>query len=84
MPITIKGIRVEGVTIAADVEMGGFRINDASYSLISSTDHVLAKQSIDGYGGLSLKASPETQKALYAFMASYKRDVIGVLGLEFE
>jgi len=84
MAITIKGIRIEGVDVKSNLEAGGYVIDNASYSLISSTDHVLAKQIIGGYGGLSLKASAETQKALNAFMASYKRDVVAVLGLELE
>ena len=84
MPITIKGIRVEFVTIERSQESGGFDIKDARYSLVSSTDHVLATQPIGGYGGMSLKPSPDTRKALEAFMLSYKKDVVSVLGLELD
>lgn len=84
MAITIKGIRVDAVDIKLNVESGGVDIENAAYSLISSTDHVLAKQTIGGYGGLALKPSPETRKAMDAFMASYKRDVVAVLGLDLD
>jgi hypothetical protein len=82
--ITIKGIRVDTVSLKLDSENGGFDIESAGYSLISSTDHVLAKQSIGGYGSITLKPSPETRKAMDTFMANYKKDVIAVLGLDLE
>lgn len=83
MAITVKGIRIDSVSIerAADGRDG---INAAHYSLISSTDHVLAQQSIGGYGSMTLKASPETMKALEVFMQSYKTDVLKVLGLDLD
>jgi hypothetical protein len=80
--ITIKGIRVDFVSIERNESNGQESIKDARYSLISSTDHVLATQSIGGYGGLALKASPQTVKALENFMQLYKADVLAVLGLD--
>ena len=82
MAITIKGIRVDFVSIERIMESGRDEIKDARYSLISSTDHVLATQSIGGYNGLALKPSPETIKALEDFMRRYKADVLAVLGLD--
>jgi hypothetical protein len=82
MAITVKGIRVEFVSIEHQAETGRFTIKDARYSLISSTEHVLASSSIGGYGGLTLKPSTETLKLLEAFMLSYKNDVLAVLGLD--
>ena len=83
MAITIKGIRVEGLDIKKD-ENGGYGITQAEYSLISSADRVLAKQTIGGYNGLKVEPSASTVKALNDFMAAYKDDVRGVLGLELD
>ena len=82
MPITIKGIRIEDVSIGRDEEKGGDTLKSATYSLISSADKVLAKQSIGGYGNMTIEPSPATKKALAAFMDSYKADVATTLGLE--
>lgn len=84
MAITIKGIRVDNLILERNEENGRVEIKNAQYSLISSTDHVLAKQSIGSYGGVTLKASPQTLKALDTFMQSYKADVLAVLGLDLE
>lgn len=84
MAITIKGIRIDVVNIKRSDETGAGEIADAQYSLISSTEHVLARQTIGGYGGLTLKPSPATKKALDPFMSGYKADVIAVLGLDAE
>ncbi len=84
MPITIKGIRISTIVLKRSDESGKTDIENASYSLISSTDHVLATQPIGGYGGLALKPSVTTIKALEAFVTSYKKDVTDVLGLEQE
>jgi hypothetical protein len=81
MAITIKGIRIDIVSIKRSEETGGADIDSAQYSLISSTEHVLARQSIGSYGGFTLKPSPNTKKLLDSFMESYKADVVAVLGL---
>ena len=81
MAITIQGIRVNDIHLEPDVEHGNFKIGTAGYALISSTGKVLAKQTIGGYNGLALEASPETRKALDAFTKSYTNDVQAVLGL---
>ena len=82
MAITIKGIRIDDIAVTWNIERGAFVVSTASYSLISSVDKVLAKQSIGGYGAMVLEPSPDTIKALEAFTASYKRDVTATLGLE--
>ncbi len=81
MPITIKGIRLETVAIKRN-EDGGTKIESSEYSLISSVDKVLAKQTIGGYGGMVLEPSKETTAALNAFVESYRADVVATLGLE--
>jgi hypothetical protein len=84
MPITVKGIRVDYVNVKRSEESGRLEIENAAYSLISSTDHVLAKQPIGSYGGMALKPSPETIKKLEAFMAGYKADIQAACGLELD
>ena len=81
MAITIKGVRVDDIQIEPDKEAGGYKIKQAQYSLISSVDKVLAKQTIGGYQGTALEPSPETKKALEAFTLSYTKDVQSILGL---
>ena len=48
--ITLKGIRLESVGIERNEKSGSLELKAASYSLLSSTDHVLANQTIGGYG----------------------------------
>jgi hypothetical protein len=81
MAVTIKGIRLEDVSLHRK-EGGDFEIANSNYSLISSADKVLAKQTIGGYGGMVLQPSPVTVKALNDFIDSYRKDVHMVLGLE--
>jgi hypothetical protein len=80
MPITIKGIRVDSLTI--EKKEDGSEVTTAQYSLISSEDRVLAKQAIGGYNGMTIAPSPDTTKALVAFMRSYSSDVEKLLGLD--
>lgn len=82
MPITIKGIRIEDISISRDSDGGGFKIGSATYSLLSSADKVLAKQPIGGYGSMVLEPSPATVKALRDLVASYKQDIVMTLGLD--
>ena len=81
MAITISGIRVNDIHVEPDPERGGYKIKTAEYSLMSSTGKVLAKQTIGGYNGLVLEASPETRKALDVFTQSYVKDAQTLLGL---
>jgi hypothetical protein len=82
MPITLKGIRLESLTAERDDKTGSLALKTSSYSLISSTDKVLAQQTIGGYNNLVLTPSPETLKALETFLILYKKDITAVLGLE--
>lgn len=81
MAITIKGIKINSVNIQLDPETGGHKINSSEYSLISSEDKVLAKQTIGGYGGLVIEMSSTTKQTFEAFMKQYKQDVNTTLGL---
>lgn len=81
MPVTLKGIRLESVTLERQ-ESGKLDLKSASYSLLSSTDHVLANQSIGGYGDkLKLNPSPKTIELLNAFVDNYRNDITTLLGL---
>lgn len=83
MPITLKGIRLESVTLERVVESGKLEMKSASYSLLSSKDQVLANQTIGGYSDrLKINASPNTTKLLDAFLESYGKDLTATLGLE--
>ena len=81
MPITIKGLKVNNIHIEPDQSNGGYKISTADYSLVSSTDKVLAKQTIGGYQGMALEPSPATKQALEIFATSYAKDVQSLLGL---
>ncbi len=78
--ITIKGIRIDALTIARK-ENGDEEIT-ASYVLLSSTDKVLAKQEVGGYNGLKVQPSASTVKAFNDAITAYKADVNMVLGLD--
>jgi hypothetical protein len=80
MAITIKGIRLESVEVKRSEE--AMPSMEASYSLMSSVDKVLATQNVGGYSGLKLTPSPDTIKALNTFLASYRQDITTVLGLD--
>jgi len=84
MPITIKGIRIESLSIKTTGAEQGEGPITSEYSLISSDDKVLAKQSIGGYGGMKVQPSADTVGALNAFIKMYKRDINTVLGLPTE
>lgn len=81
MAVTIAGIKVNDVQIDPNTQGEGFVIKSASYSLISSTGKVLAKQAIGGYNNMALEPSTATKLALEAFMKSYVNDVQTLLGL---
>ncbi len=82
MAITIKGIRIDYIVLERDEVNGKVSIKSAQYSLISSTEHVLATQSINGYSGLALKPTAATLNNLDEFLKSYHADVLSVLGLD--
>lgn len=83
MAITIKGVRIESIELQRQDSTGKIELKSASYSLISSTDHVLANQSTGGYNDkVKIQLSAETTKLLTSFLDSYKKDVTQTLGLE--
>lgn len=81
MPITLKGARVDHFSV--ERKDGEYEIS-ARYELISSEDKVLAKQSVGGYGGMTIAASPVTMDALRAFLKSYNADIGKTLGLDVD
>lgn len=84
MPITLKGIRLEHVSIERQ-DSGKHLLKNASYSLISSSDHVLANQAIGGYNDkVIINPSLQTLQLLEQFISSYRKDVTNSLGLEEE
>ena len=83
MSISIRGIRIENVTITRDSSTGENNVT-GDYSLISTADKVLAKQGFNGYNEIKLGMSADTVKALNTFLKGIKNDMSGVLGLEEE
>jgi hypothetical protein len=79
--IAIKGIKINELAIKLTDEENEITGN---YSLISSVDKVLAKQSFNGYSDLKMPLSPDTHKALRAFIAHYKMDIQKTIGLDTE
>jgi hypothetical protein len=83
MAITIKGIRLESVELQRQDSTEKIELRNASYSLLSSADHVLANQTIGGYNDkLKIRTSAETNKLLNSFLDSYRKDITQMLGLE--
>lgn len=80
--ITLKGIRLESLSVERDTN-GKLELKSASYSLLSSTGHVLASQTIGGYNSsIKVQPSPDTTKLLNSFLDSYRKDITTTLGLE--
>lgn len=79
MPVTIKGIRLDDVTIKRE---GDETKIETQYALISSADKVLANQSVGGYNGMKLQPSLDTLNALDAFIKAYKKDIETAIGIE--
>ena len=82
MPITIKGIRVQEVSIKTAPQEDGTSGITSSYALLSSEDKILATQDVGGYNGMKLTPCPDTMAALNNFIKLYKRDLNSMLGLE--
>ena len=77
--ITIRGIKIDSVSITSDND-GKEKVSGA-YSLMSSGDKVLAKQTFNGYSDIAVPWSAETQKALNELMDGVKNDIQNTLGL---
>lgn len=81
MSIGIRGIRIEQIVLSRDPSSGGLELT-GQYSLLSTADKVLAKQSLNGYEGLPYVMSPDTEKALNTLDSLVKSDINKLLGLE--
>lgn len=78
--ITIKGINLKSFSVSKEEE--GQKIS-LIYQLISSTDKILATQSMgNGYGETPISLSPDCQLALNKFIAFLKEDLNKLLGIE--
>ena len=76
--IGLQGIKVDSVSI--DRREGEAQVT-GRYSLVSTSDIVLAKQSFNTYGEVKVALSAGTQTALNRFMAELKTDIQNTLGL---
>lgn len=79
MAITIKGAFVTTITIAHDDKQGPGVTG--SYSLMSSNNTVLAKQTFNGYSDVKVPLSNETRERLAKFEVSLQTDVNIALGI---
>lgn len=78
MAIGIKGLRIDDVAITT--KESGDEIQ-GHYSIISTMDKVIAKQSFNGYNEIKITMSQETQTLLSSFLSSLKKDVETITGL---
>jgi len=78
--ISIKGVKVDNVQIKQG-DKGEFIVT-GSYSIISSSDKVIATQSFNDYSEIKVGLSQETQKALENFSSLLKTDVEITTGLK--
>lgn len=81
MSISIRGIRINQLTISRSGEDGQLKVS-GQYQLISTADRVLATQGFNNYNDSKVDTSPATKVALDAFVASLKSDINAILGLE--
>lgn len=79
MAITIRGIRLDSLSVEKDDK--GQRKVTGAYSLMSSEDVVIAKQTFNGYSDIQVGLSVETLKHLTKFTAGVKGDLESTLGL---
>lgn len=85
MPVTLQGIRIDSVSIKHGSAESESNPSDpltmeGQYSLVSNTGKTLAKQPFNGYQGVKVNPSPETQRALINFVESLQKDVEKQLG----
>ncbi len=78
MSIGIKGLRIDNVAIAS--KEGGNEIS-GNYSIISTTDKIIAKQGFNSYDEVKITMSQETKTALNTFLAALKKDAETTTGL---
>ena len=76
--IGLRGIRLDKVEV--DIKGGEIKTS-GKYSLVSTTDKVLATQGFNSYSDIIVELSADTHKALGAFLSALKLDVDRVLGL---
>lgn len=83
MAVTIRGIKLKAISITPSPDHGDDKIN-TTYQLISTADKVLAEQSVGGYNGMKIAASPQALKALDEFLKLYRDDIETALGFTTE
>jgi hypothetical protein len=81
MPITIKGFRIEHLAMNRQDENGSVKIT-GTYSIISSADKVIAKQSFGDYNGIEIKPSADTIRKMDEFLKAFRTDLNSTLGME--
>ena len=83
MAIGIAGVRLRDISIG--VRDNGETIVSGTYELVSTADKVLATQTFNQYGSMTVAWSPDTIRAADALRAACKKDIetmIGIGGVE--
>jgi hypothetical protein len=80
MAVSIEGCKFESLSLTRDKETGQWNLG-GSYTLISNTGVVLARQSINGYNDMKLEVSSESRQLMNALTASLQGDLNSVLGI---
>jgi len=78
-PITIKGVRIDSIKIERSDSTGEQTI-ESSYSILTSANKVVAKQTVGGYNGMKIQPSPATMQAMAAAVRLYQNDIDATLG----
>jgi hypothetical protein len=78
--IGIKGARLESLTIKRDAETGFLKLT-GDYSLVSTKDTVLAKQSFNGYSEIKLEPGADARGALDKAVQAVSGELSALLGL---
>lgn len=81
MPVLIKGIQINSLSLSKDPESGLVKVQ-GSYQLMSQQDVVLATQSFNGYNDLKLTPSPDLQQRINQVVEGIKNDLEKILGIQ--
>ena len=73
MEKAIKDIKINRISVEKDDE--GKESITGSYSLLSPSGAVMAKQSFNGYNSVKLEPSEKTRKLLLDMVLSFKEDI---------
>lgn len=83
MAIGLAGVRTRDINVGVNDK--GATVVSGMYELVSTADKVLATQTFNQYGSMTVAWSPDTIRAADALRAACKKDIetmIGIGGVE--